>query len=569
MADDVALELPDTAVQWEPATQAPARRRLGEMLIEAGLITPTQLTEALSYGRAHEVRLGTALVNLGFLAETDLESSLARQLGVEVCDVESINPSPEVLRLIPEETMRTYEVVPLALNGETLVLGMVNPNDFDAVDAVLFATGIANLERRLMTQTTLQRFLATRYSAAVMAGDLVRASQGDEGSAVIAFVDYILAQAVSQRASDIHLEPYEGFFRVRFRVDGCLYTALSPPPRLHQPMVSRIKILAGMDISEKRKPQDGHIQAPSGRETIHYRVSTLPTSAGEKCVLRLLKKEAHLSDLGRLGLSAGQLADIRRTARLSQGLVLFTGPTGSGKTTTVHAAINYINDPEVNIVTIEDPVEQTIPGVNHVQVQDKGGVSFPSALRSILRQDPDVVFVGEMRDPEVASIAVRASLTGHLVFSTLHTNGILETFARLTDVGVEPYLLASSLQLVVAQRLVRRLCARCTRIEAIPGLVQEEFMLTEAQVASALHRVPVGCPHSLGTGYRGRIAIYEVLCPRRDLREMLRKGADEAEMGKAMRSQGMVGLWDAGVARALAGETAFDEVRRVLPPPEF
>jgi type II secretory ATPase GspE/PulE/Tfp pilus assembly ATPase PilB-like protein len=383
----------------------------------------------------------------------------------------------------------------------------------------------------------------------------------------VQLVEWLLRHAVSEGASDIHLEPFESFLRIRLRIDGTLHTILTPPVELSNPIVSRIKVMAEMDISERRRPQDGHIELPSATEELHFRVSTLPVVFGEKCVIRLLRKEAHLADRSRLGFTKEQFGLITRIAALPQGMILVTGPTGSGKTTTLHAVLNHINDPDVNIVTIEDPVEQTLAGINHVQVQEKGGVTFASALRAILRQDPDVVFVGEMRDPEVSAIAVKAALTGHLVLSTLHTNGTAETFARLTDMALPAYLLGSCVQLVVAQRLERRLCT-CARAAPPDAETVARFGLTPSQVASAVTRQPVGCQRCMGSGYKGRVAVYEMVAPSARMRDVLRKGGDETALTAAMHAEGVQPMWEAGIARALAGDTTFDEVVRVIAQPE-
>ena len=421
----------DAAAQDASPLEAPTPRkaRLGEMLVGAGLITADQLELALVHQRTHGGRLGTVLVQMGVLGEEELEGALAQQLGLSVCDVESIHPSPELLRMVPEKLVRKYELIPLSLQGRTLTVGMTDPFNHVAVEELKFATRCNHVVTRLITESTFRRFVTTRFAAARIMDDAIsnlenpdrarrEASAMDEAqlAPVIRLASHLVEQAVESRASDTHIEPYETFVRVRFRVDGCMYTVMTPPSRLHGGLVSRIKILSEMDISERRRPQDGHMSVQRAGETVHFRVSTLPTVYGEKCVIRLLKKEAHLADLGRLGFDDHQLAIVRRVSRLPQGLVLVTGPTGSGKTTTLHAVLNAINEPDINIVTIEDPVEATIPGINHVQVQERGGVSFAGALRSILRQDPDVVFVGEMRDQEVSNIAIRASLTGHLVF---------------------------------------------------------------------------------------------------------------------------------------------------------
>ncbi len=561
--------------------------RLAASLVKSGLIRHDHLEEARSFQRVYGGRLGSVLVNLGHLTEEQLHGSLARQLGLETCDVESLNPAPEALRLIPEDLVRKYQMIPIDFAGDDLLVGMVDPENRDAIDDVRFLLGVDAVQIQLITESTFQRFLSTRYAADAMTAVTAEArdleevdfgleaddlsglsfeSDNDESGnhPVVKLVNQLLVRAVKLRASDIHVEPYESFFRVRFRVDGRLYTIVTPPKTFQRPMVSRVKILSGMDIAESRKPQDGHLVMRWNRESLNFRVSTLPTVHGEKCVLRLLKKEAHLADVARLGFHPHQLGLVRQTARQTQGLILVTGPTGSGKTTTLHALINDINDPDINIVTVEDPVETSIPGVNHVQIQDRGGVTFASGLRSILRQDPDVVFVGEMRDAEVSRIAIRAALTGHLVLSTLHTNGTIESFTRLIDMGVETWLLASSLNLVLAQRLLRRLCSHCAQPMLIPPEIVDEYGLTAEQLAQARFRRPVGCEACLNTGYHGRVAVYEVIAPDENMRTALRRGADETELLRHAEALGTVWLWDAGIARALAGETSFVEVGRVL-----
>jgi type IV pilus assembly protein PilB len=561
--------------------------RLAGSLIHAGLITKAQVAEAREYQGVYGGRMGSVLVLLGHLTEEQLHGSLARQLGLEICDVESLNPTPEALRLIPEDLVRRYKMIPVDFSGDTLVVGMTDPENTVALDDVRFLLGCDHIEVQLITESTFHRFLSTRFAAdamtAVVAEDhevedldfglgmdevesvrFENESQDIGSSPVVKLVNQLLVRAVKLRASDIHVEPYEGFFRVRFRVDGRLYTIVTPPKSYQRPMVSRIKILSGMDIAESRKPQDGHLVMRWNRESLNFRVSTLPTVHGEKCVVRLLKKEAHLADLARLGFHADQLDLVRQNARQTQGLVLVTGPTGSGKTTTLHAMINEINDPDINIVTVEDPVETSIPGVNHVQIQDRGGVTFASGLRSILRQDPDVVFVGEMRDTEVSRIAIRAALTGHLVLSTLHTNGTIESFMRLIDMGVETWLLASSLNLVLAQRLLRRLCPHCATSRSLPQQVVDEYQLDNAQIQRIRYREPTGCRSCLKTGYLGRVAVYECIAPDEDMRAALRKGADETQLIEHAEALGTVWLWQAGVERAVAGETTFAEVGRVL-----
>ena len=546
---------------------APAqRRKLGELLIEAGLLDQHQLAHALTHQKVHGGRLGQALVQLGMIDEADLEGTLGRQLGLTVREVDTIDPPPAVLQTLTEEEIRRFEVIPLRREGGFMVVGMVDPNNLALRAEVGHRIGGIPLRVEMITEATLKRFLDTRFAREdfarleEMGRELART--GGQNANVIGIVDRLIEAAVRHRASDIHIEPYETFFRVRFRIDGALYTVLTLPSELQAPLVSRVKVLGTMDISERRKPQDGHIRARVDGVSADLRVSTLPTVFGEKCVLRLLRKEAHLADIGALGFRRDQLQKLKEVAKMPQGMVLVTGPTGSGKTTTLHAVLNLINESDINIVTIEDPVETAIPGINHVHIADKGGVTFASALSSILRQDPDVVFVGEMRDREVAAIAVKAALTGHLVLSTLHTNGVVETFARLIDMGIDTYLLASSIELVLAQRLLRRICSKCAAPTPIDADDVKEFGLSAEAVASANHRVGAGCEACLKTGYRGRVAVYESLAPSPELRKVLRRGGDEQAIADIVGREGLVTMRDAAIARALAGETTFAEVRR-------
>ena len=571
-------------------TTVKKRKRLGEMLIDEGLIDATQLDEGLQYQRVHGGRIGEVLVTLGHLREEDLTSSLGQQLGLQVARLESIAVDPQLMKLVSRDLCERYEFIPISRKGPSVCVGMVDPLDLQALPGIRFVLRTTNLEPRLITPDTFARFVETHFpkqalKAAPTVDEITRDAaldrmqfqdtQEEELSAhdledaagahpIARLVNWMLTNAIDQRASDIHMEPYESFFRVRFRIDGMLHTVLKPPKNLQAALVSRVKVLSEMDISERRKPQDGHLAVFYKREACHFRVSTLPTSYGEKCVIRLLKKEAHLADIGQLGFSREQLDEITRKARLAQGLVLVTGPTGSGKTTTLHAMVNFINEPDKNIVTVEDPVESTIEGVNHVPIKEHGGTTFATGLRAILRQDPDVVLVGEMRDKEVSKIAIKASMTGHLVLSTLHTNGVIQTFNRLLDMEIEPYLLASCLKLIVAQRLLRRLCSKCAASAPIAAEVVEEFGLAPDQVESAIHKVAVGCEECMNTGYRGRVGVYELLAPSEAIKEILRDGGSEQELIEAARRGGFVSMNHAGVQRALAGLTSFDEVRRVL-----
>lgn len=537
--DDLAeLEVVEAAPPPAPPVQAapapaPApkakrkKKRLGEMLIDAGFLDDDKLRVALAHQKAHGGKQGSVLVALGMLDEEVLESQLSLQLGINVCKVQSVTPEPAVLELIPEKMIRKHQAIPLR---EGLADDFEIELDFDG--------GGSKTE-------------------------LVAGGAPDSWE-VVQLGQFILENAVKRRASDVHIEPYEEFCRVRVRVDGVLYTLLTPPKRVLEPLVRRFKRSAGMKVSDQRHPQDGQTRETVGDVSVDLRVSTLPTMFGEKCVTRLLRRDPTLGDLSRLGFRRDQLHAVKEALREPQGLILVTGPTGPGKTTTLHGMVNEITDPDKNIVTLEDPVEAAIPGVNHVPVRDKEGQNYASVLRSILRQDYDVGLVGEIREPDVAAAAVKASLTGHLVISSLHTNGVVETFLRMRDLGVDPWLLAGGVQLVLAQRLLRRTCVKCSRPAPITPDLIEQFQLTDEQVRTASRREPQGCPACLHTGYRGRVAVFESLRPNDAVRRVLRSGGDEERLLELSREMGMVTMIDAGVARALAGETTFAEVRRKL-----
>ena len=570
---EALLELPDDALSPAPRAEPPRKhRRLGEMLVDAGLLDELQLDMALRHQRAHGGRLGSVLVSLGFLSDVDLESKLSQQLGIMVREVDSINPCKDVLAMVPEAMMRKHEAIPIRMDGAALVVGMVDPSNQLAVDELIFMSGGRDIRLEMITEATLRRFLGTHFTSDAFRGDdldggfeIVFGEQPDDDSwEAVQLADFILGNAIRRRAIDIHVEPYETFFRVRLRVDGTLYNLLTPPHGAHSALITRIKSMADMDVSNQQTPQDGQIRREFEGETQEFRVSTLPTVHGEKCGIRLLKKESHLVDLAQLGFSRDQLALVQGVSQKPQGLVLVTGPTGSGTTTTLHAILNAINEPNINIVTLEDPVESAIPGMNHIAVKDRAGMGYADGLRSVLRQDPDVVFVGELRDPEVAEIAVKAALTGQLVLSTLHTTGAVETLGRLLDMGIDPYLLASATELVLAQHLLRRVCTACSLPAALSQDVIDEFDLTPEQVATAAIREPVGCKACLKTGYKGRVAVYESIAPNRPLRKLLREGASEQDILLHSQALGMVTQRTAGVARALAGETTFEEVRRRL-----
>ena len=503
--------------------------------------------------------------------------------------LEDAAPVGAALTLLPRELMLKYEVIPLRLEDEALVIATPDPFNLSAMDDIRFATGrklvvksctqadfASYVANHIETQSVMQQILdgGDLYARAVEnLEEPTSAADGEEVSddlqhageqPIITLCNFLLVESIHRHASDIHIEPYETHLRIRFRIDGTLQTLLTPPQRLHRAIVTRMKIMAGMDIAQHREPEDGHIAIRYGGETCHYRVSTLPTLYGEKCVIRLLKKDENLASIGTLGFEPGDLARFESSIRRPQGIVLVTGPTGSGKTTTLHAALSRINETGTNIVTLEDPVEATIPGVNHVQINESAGLTFAAGLRSILRQDPDVVFVGEIRDEEVANIAVKAALTGHLVLSTLHTNSASESLLRLADLGVAPYLIANALTIIVAQRLMRKVCDACAGPHVATSSEIAEFDLTDEQLATARLRKGRGCERCYNTGYRGRTAVYEVLRVTNEMRSLIRQDVPIERILECAEADGMTPLYQGGIAKVLRGETTLDEVRRRL-----
>ncbi len=565
--------------------------RLGDYLIEQGLITQLQLERALEVQRRTGERLGSALVSEGFLAEEHLTLALSNLLDVDAASDDDLDVDPEIVRLLPDEFVQRFEIVPVAYINNVLTVATATPRNLSLMDEVRFITGIHNIRPILATEMAIRRVIEQHYSTHALLQDIIskggliekalithehtekNKSDNDEiyqlqveseAKPIVALVNFLLIEAVRRRASDIHIEPYEDEFRIRMRIDGILHMVLSPPSSLHRPMISRVKIMAAMDISKTRIPQDGHISLEYMGEVLHYRVNTLPTVAGEKCVVRLLKKEANLSILDKLGIPEEMLTPFKRYISQPQGLILVTGPTGSGKTSTVHAALREINDMETNIVTLENPVEANIPGINHVQINKAAGLTFMEGLKAILRQDPDIVFLGEIRDRTVAKIAMEAAMTGHLVFSTLHTNGALESLARLEDMNVDMFLIAGALRCVVAQRLVRRVCPQC-KVEVPPDIKElRSFGLTMEQIVKGRFAKGEGCNHCMNSGYKGRVAVYEMLFIDEEMRHMLRRRASIEEIAKVAHANGMITMLESGMQHVLSGLTTIEEVSRCI-----
>lgn len=549
------------------------KKRLGDLLVEAGLITPEQLTKALAVQKKTGDRLGRILINLGYVTEENIIEVLEFQLGVPHVDLNKMQIDPAAARTIPETLAERYQVIPIKKEGRRLTLAMVDPTNFYAIDDVRLASG-CDVEPVIAAEKEILRAIQETYGVRELVekavDQLALASDAGEAGVEIAedapavsIVNSLIRQAVKDHASDIHIEPQDKGVRVRFRIDGMLREVASFPRPVHNVLVSRIKIMSGMDIAEKRLPQDGRVKFTEAGREIDLRVSTLPTILGEKVVIRLLDQQSAVLDLSALGFSAANMERYQRLVRQAYGMVLVTGPTGSGKTTTLYATLRVLNDLSRNIVTVEDPVEYRLDGINQVQVNHRAGLTFASGLRSILRQDPNVVMVGEIRDRETAEIAIRAALTGHLVLSTLHTNDAAGAVTRLLDMGIEPFLVASSVLGVVAQRLVRLICRECRQsYEPLPEAPERLFAGVAPTEALVLYR-GAGCPRCGYTGYRGRIAIQEVMLLSSRLREAVNRRAGSDEIASLAREEGMTTMQEDGLAKARQGLTTVEEVMRV------
>jgi type IV pilus assembly protein PilB len=566
----------------------PQTRRLGDLLVAEGLISEAQLKQALSEQKGKTEKLGSILARLGFITEEQLIGFLSRQYGIPSITLGNVDVDGETLRLVPAPIARKYEVLPVKRIGGTLTLAMADPTNVFALDDVAFMTNLQILPV-VAPQAAIRKAIEKVYeNAQTSMSDMMSEITGDganvevlEGeneasrvdvfelkesadeAPVVKLVNMVLVDAIRKGASDLHWEPYEKHFRIRFRIDGVLHEMLSPPKRLEPAIISRLKIMSNLDISERRVPQDGRIKLRYSTREIDFRVSILPTIFGEKAVLRILDKEALQLDLTKLGFDAWSFEKFNASIHQPYGMVLITGPTGSGKTTTLYSAISTINSPEHNIMTAEDPVEYNLKGVNQVQVNEGVGRTFAAVLRSFLRQDPDVILVGETRDLETAQISIRAALTGHLVFTTLHTNDCPSTVARLFDMGIQPFLLSSALLVILAQRLGRRICKDCK--QPIEG--KEEDLVPYGHVMQGLSNVTFargkGCATCNFTGMKGRVAIYEVMPISETLRDMILKAASTAELREQAQKDGMKTLRQSGLMKVLEGVTTIEEVLRV------
>jgi type IV pilus assembly protein PilB len=553
------------------------RRRLGELLVDAGVLSEAQLDDVLSVA-PHSERLGATVMRLGLATDVEVADALATQLRFERIDLEAERPDPAAIELLPPRLAQRHEVLPVRLEDGVLVLATADPTDLVALDDVRLATGVRTVRPIIATVRQLATARRRAY-AADAAQDLLDDLGEPEGppeeealaagpdQPVVKLVDAVLADAVASRASDVHLEPDPDGLRVRVRVDGLLRDRTRIPRSMAGQVVSRLKIVARLDIAERRLPQDGRTVVRVEDQELDVRVSTMPTLHGETVVLRLLPKGTDRVAIDDLGLQALARTRLLDALQRPQGLVLVTGPTGSGKTTTLYAGLAAVTDPTRNVLTLEDPVEVQLPGVNQTQVEPKIGLTFARGLRHVLRQDPDVVLVGEIRDQETAQLAVEASFTGHLVLATLHTNDAPSSLARLTDLGADRFLVASSLLLVVAQRLARRVCPRCAEPDAPDPGTAQRLGLSEDQLASASPRRGAGCSTCEGTGTLGRIAVTEVLGVTPRLRELILEGAAESTLARQARRDGLTSLREDALDRALAGDIPLEEALRVTPEP--
>jgi type IV pilus assembly protein PilB len=595
--------------------------KLGEILVRENLISPQHLREALDYQREHGGRLGFNLVKLGLVSDDMITAVLSRQYGIPSVNLELFEIDQSVLRLIPQEVAQKYSVLPLSRVGATLTLAMVDPTNVFAMDDIKFMTGL-NVEPVVVAEASIQQAIAKYYGTsreielagmgsdqAAFAGSSAHASSNGGGSItnadlvsldsidfdsntsedvevvedneeidlsalsrmsedapVVRLVNVLLVDALRRGASDIHIEPYEKELRIRFRIDGLLYDVMHPPLKMRDALISRVKIMSKLDISEKRLPQDGRIKikvkVDSRSRELDFRVSTLPTLFGEKVVLRMLDKENLMLDMTKLGFESESLVKFQRNIAKPFGMVLVTGPTGSGKTNTLYSALQSLNTVDTNIMTAEDPVEFNLLGINQVQMKEQIGLNFAAALRSFLRQDPNIILVGEIRDFETAEIAIKAALTGHMVLSTLHTNDAPSTISRLMNMGIEPFLVATSVNLIQAQRLIRRICKDCKEEHPTPPEALMEIGFTAEESKTMKIYKGKGCSTCNETGYKGRIGLYEVMEVTDEIRELILIGASALELRKKAVDDGMITLRNSGLHKIRSGVTTIEEVVR-------
>jgi len=601
--------------------------KLGELLLKENMVTPMQLQDALNHQRTNGGKLGRAFVELGYVRDEDITSLLSRQYGVPSINLDHFDVDPAIIKVIPADTARKYQILPLSRSGATLTIAMADPTNVFAMDDIKFMTGY-NVEPVVASETAIEESIEKYYGSTRslqlrqemgmgMPGlgaapglkdvldtpgltvddmasvglsevdidslgeegdvetvkededeiDLANLAKSGEAGPVVKLSNVLLIDALKRGASDIHVEPYEKEFRVRFRIDGVLYNVMALPMRMRDPLTSRFKIMAKLDIAEKRLPQDGRIKIKMRVEErtkdLDFRVSVLPTLWGEKIVMRLLDKSKLMLDMTKLGFEEHSLERFKNAIAKPYGIVLVTGPTGSGKTNTLYSAIASLNKPDVNIMTAEDPVEFNLPGINQVQIKDQIGLNFAAALRSFLRQDPNIILVGEIRDYETAEISVKAALTGHLVLSTLHTNDAPSTISRLVNMGIEPFLVGTAVNLIQAQRLVRRICKGCKEeVRDVPTQTLIDLGFSPEEASGMTLMKGRGCGTCNGTGYKGRVGLYEVMEISEGIRDLVMVGATAVEIKRKALEEGMLTLRMSGLEKIKAGVTTMDEVLR-------
>ena len=566
--------------------------RMGAVLVQAGKISQKQLDAALAAQRETGGRLDSKLVGLGYLKDSELVDFLSKHFGVPAVDLGQIKIDATVIKIIPAELARKYTVLPISKAAARLTVAMTDPTNVFALDDIKFMTGytvepVVAAEEAL--RTAIDRFYGTTRAVELKkvmddlheddgAGgdlqvldddqeiDLEELQEKSEEAPVVRLVNVILYDAIKRGASDIHIEPFEKEYRVRYRIDGILYEVMNPPLKLKEAITSRLKIMARLDIAEKRLPQDGRIKMKTRIanrvKDLDFRVSVLPTLFGEKIVLRLLDKDNLMLDMTKLGFEPDSLRRFEQAILKPYGMVLLTGPTGSGKTNTLYSALSRINTPEVNIITVEDPVEFNLPGVNQVQVREAIGLNFATALRSFLRQDPNIILVGEIRDFETAEVAIKAAMTGHLVLSTLHTNDAPSSINRLMNMGIEPFLVTTSVHLVAAQRLVRRICENCKKETEVPPPALVNLGFGEEEAERLVLYKGAGCERCSHTGYKGRVALYEVMVVGEEIRDLVLSGGSAFEIRQRALESGMISLRMSGLEKIRMGMTTLEEVLR-------
>ncbi|MDD5773168.1 MAG: type IV-A pilus assembly ATPase PilB [bacterium] len=564
-------------------------KQLGQMLVEAGIITEVQLGKALENQQKEGGTVGNNLIRLKFVTEETISAFLGKQYGIGSIDLSHYDFNKNILKLISAEAAQKYLVIPLEKKGNVLSVAIANPKNMFAIDDLKFMTG-CEISPLVSSETAIRKVIENFYASSGAMEEVLKDMDKEKGEGgelevveeeeevdvnklkeaveeapVVKLVNSILSDAVAKGASDIHIEPYEQVFRVRFRIDGVLYEVMQPPYRLKNAITSRLKIMAELDIAERRLPQDGRIKLKLKNKSIDLRVSTLPTLFGEKIVMRILDKSSLMLDLTHLGFEEKELKDFEKGIHSPYGMVLVTGPTGSGKTTTLYSALDTINSITTNIMTAEDPVEYNLKGINQVHMKEDIGLTFAAALRSFLRQDPNIVMVGEIRDFETADIAIKAALTGHLVLSTLHTNDAPSTINRLINMGIEPFLVASATVLILAQRLIRKICPECKEEVKFPEKALLDLGITAEEIKNTVFYKGRGkdCPNCNGRGYRGRLAIYEVMPISEEIKELILNKASAIEIRDLAKKQGMNTLRDSALIKFKKGMTSIEEVVRV------